>query len=117
MPTGAHGLMQITEDTFDHYMMLKGEEGKYTYDDLFDPQVNIDYGSAVLRSHLDEFGDEKTAVAAYNAGPGQVESWLEDPNISSDGKTIIPENIPFDETRNYVQRVEDAKEVYHELYY
>lgn len=113
----AYGLMQITGDTFDYYMMRKGEEGKYTHDDLFDPAVNIDYGCAVLRNHLDIFGDEKTAVAAYNAGPGQVEEWLTDSDLSYDGKTLIAENIPFEETRNYVQRVEDAKNMYIELYY
>lgn len=113
----AYGLMQITGDTFDYYMMLRGEEGKYTHDDLFDPAINIDYGCAVLRSHLDTFGDEKTAVAAYNAGPGHVAVWLNDSDISPDGETLIAENIPFEETRNYVQRVEDAKETYIELYY
>lgn len=113
----AYGLMQITGDTFDYYMMLRGEEGKYTHDDLFDPAVNIDYGCAVLKSHLDTFGDEKAAVAAYNAGPGHVAEWLDNPNISLDGKTLITENIPFEETRNYVQRVEDAKNTYIELYY
>lgn len=57
------------------------------------------------------------AVAAYNAGPGNVEAWLTDPAISSDGKTLIVKNIPFEETRSYVQRVESAKEKYLELYY
>ena len=91
-PAGAHGLMQITEDTFEHYMNI-------------------------LRNHLDTFGDEECAVAAYNAGPGNVEAWLTDPAISSDGKTLIVKNIPFEETRSYVQRVESAKEKYLELYY
>lgn len=113
---GAHGLMQITEDTFDHYMFLRGEEGKYTLDDLYDPAVNIDYGCNILRDHLDQFGDEECAVAAYNAGPGNVLEWLSDPSVSSDGKTLIVENIPFEETRNYVDRVESAKKTYIELY-
>ena len=109
--------MQITHDTFDHYRSLRGEEDVYSDEDIFDPEVNIDYGCNILRDHLDTFGNEECAVAAYNAGPGNVESWLEDPNISKDGKTLIVEKIPFDETRDYVDKVEDAKEMYIKLYY
>lgn len=114
---GACGLMQIMPETFDHYMMLRGETGKYTAEDLFDPAVNIDYGSYILHHHIEMFGDEKTAVAAYNAGAGSVEQWLDDPNISPDGKTLNCDNIPYEETRNYVVKVEDAKDKYNELYY
>ena len=90
-PAGAYGLMQITADTLDLYMSMRGEEGKYTVEDLFEPSVNI-------------------------AGPGNVYAWLADPAISPDGKTLIVENIPFEETRSYVERVESTKEKYHELY-
>lgn len=114
---GAYGLMQITDDTFEHYMNLRGESGNYTVEDLFTPSVNIDYGCNILSDHINTFGDEECAVAAYNAGPGNVEAWLSDPVISPDGKTLIVENIPFDETRNYVERVEESKKVYKELYY
>ncbi len=116
-PAGAYGLMQITDDTFEHYMNLRGESGEYTVEDLFTPSVNIDYGCNILSDHINTFGDEKAAVAAYNAGPGNVEAWLSDPEISPDGKTLTVENIPFDETRNYVERVEDSKQAYKELYY
>ena len=116
-PAGAHGLMQITEDTFEHYMNLRGEADKYTLEDLYDPAVDIEYGCNLLRSHLSTCVDEEWAVAAYSAGPGNVEAWLTDPAISSDGKTLIVKNIPFEETRSYVQRVESAKEKYLELYY
>ena len=114
---GAYGLMQITDDTFEHYMNLRGESGEYTVEDLFTPSVNIDYGCNILSDHINTFGDEKAAVAAYNAGPGNVEAWLFDPEISPDGKTLIVENIPFEETRNYVERVEYSKQAYKELYY
>ncbi len=113
---GAHGLMQITDDTFEHYRSLREETETYTADALYDPEVNIDYGCHILRDHLNIFGDERAAVAAYNAGPGNVEAWLENPAISPDGKTLDADNIPFEETRNYVRRVEDAKEMYQKLY-
>ncbi len=114
---GACGLMQIMPETFDHYQYMRGEEGAYSHDALFDPAVNIDYGCYILREHLDTFENEECAVAAYNAGAGSVSSWLNDPNISSDGKTLIVDNIPYDETRDYVHKVEDAKQVYLDLYY
>ena len=101
----------------DHYQYMRGEEGAYSHDALFDPAVNIDYGCYILREHLDTFENEECAVAAYNAGAGSVSSWLNDPNISSDGKTLIVDNIPYDETRDYVHKVEDAKQVYLDLYY
>ena len=63
---GACGLMQITPDTFDTYMNIRGESGKYTTNDLFDPAINIDYGCYILRDHLDTFGNEECALAAYN---------------------------------------------------
>lgn len=113
---GAHGLMQITDDTFAHYRGLREEAEDYSLEALYNPAVNIDYGCHILRDHLDIFGDERCAVAAYNAGPGNVEAWLENPNISPDGKTLETDSIPFEETRNYVHRVEEAKEKYAELY-
>lgn len=113
---GACGLMQITGDTFETYMNIRGESEKYSPDDLFDPAINIDYGCYILRDHLNTFGDEECAVAAYNAGPNSVLTWLNDSNISTDGKTLIVENIPYDETRDYVKKVEDAKRRYKELY-
>lgn len=115
---GACGLMQITPDTFETYMNIRGESGKYTTNDLFDPAINIDYGCYILRDHLDTFGNEECALAAYNAGPGNVTAWLEDPNISPDGKSLIVDNIPrsFAETRNYIIKVEEAEDIYRELY-
>ena len=115
---GACGLMQITPDTFETYMNIRGESGKYTTNDLFDPASNIDYGCYILRDHLDTFENEECALAAYNAGPGNVTAWLEDPNISPDGKTLIVDNIPqsFAETRNYIIKVEEAEDIYKDLY-
>lgn len=113
---GAHGLMQITDDTFEHYGNLRGESDSYSTDALYDPAVNIEYGCHILRDLLDTFGDEKCAVAAYNAGPGNVENWLADETISPDGKTLATDNIPFEETRSYVENVEESKEMYQKLY-
>lgn len=111
---GARGIMQMMPSSFEWLMSKRGEEGKYTADDLFDPEICIDYGSYLLRYFYDYYGTEQCAVAAYNAG-FVVTDWLGDPNCSSDGVTL--EVIPFPETSTYVERVEDAKEMYINLYY
>lgn len=111
---GALGLMQIMPETFDWLQEKRGEAGKYTTEDLYTPSVNIDYGSYLLRYFLDYYGNEKCAVAAYNAG-FEVSNWLEDPNCSPDGMTL--DVIPYPETSEYVVKVENAKQKYIELYF
>ena len=111
---GAVGLMQIMPETFDWLQEKRGEAGKYTTEDLYMPSVNIDYGSYLLRYFLDYYGNEKCAVAAYNAG-FEVSNWLEDPNCSPDGMTL--DVIPYPETSEYVVKVENAKQKYIELYF
>lgn len=111
---GARGLMQLMPETFDWLMEKRGEKGKYTADDLYDPEVNIDYGCYLLRYFLDYYGNEQCAVAAYNAG-FEVSNWLDDPNCSSDGMTL--DVIQYPETSDYVDKVESAKDKYNELYF
>lgn len=111
---GAVGLMQIMPETFDWLQEKRGEAGKYTTEDLYTPSVNIDYGSYLLRYFLDYYGNEKCAVAAYNAG-FEVSNWLEDSNCSPDGMTL--DVIPYPETSEYVVKVENAKQKYIELYF
>ena len=111
---GAMGIMQVMPETFDWLMDQRGETGKYTRDDLLNPAVCIDYGSYLLRYFYDYYGTEQAAVAAYNAG-FVVGEWLENPSYSNDGKTLTV--IPYPETSDYVDKVEDAKEQYIKLYY
>jgi len=111
---GAVGLMQMMPETFDWLQEKRGESGKYTTEDLYTPSVNIDYGSYLLRYFLDYYGNEKCAVAAYNAG-FEVSNWLEDPNCSPDGMTL--DVIPYPETSEYVVKVANARQKYIELYF
>lgn len=113
---GAMGLMQLMPSTFD--WLQQELEGSVTYssDSLLDPDVNIRYGTYLLSKLLKEHnGDIKTAAAAYNAGTANVQSWLSDGAYSQDGKTLS--NIPFDETRTYVDRVSEGYEMYKKIYY
>jgi len=111
---GAVGLMQITPDTFD-WLMTKTKE---TLDGrlLYDPETNIKYGTFFLRYLYAEFDSWDTAFAAYNAGRGNVNNWLKNPQLASNNQLII-ENIPIEETRNYVKKVNNNIEKYKKLYF
>ena len=76
--------------------------------------MNIRFGCWYLKYLLDSFsGNRKTAVAAYNAGPGNVRKWLNDENYSKGGEL---DSIPFKETAQYVERVQRAYDKYTKLY-
>src|SRR5690606_21776789 len=71
--------------------------------DLLVPEINLTLAAAELRSLLDEFGGQlPVALAGYNAGPNAARRWLPERPLDAD---IWIENIPYNETRNYVQRV------------
>ncbi len=92
---GARGLMQITPDTADTIETLSGGQ-TFVYEDLADPDLNIRYGTFYLRHLLDRFGgNEVAALAAYNGGPENAESW--------GGVDLEAEDIAFPETRAYVE--------------
>lgn len=107
----AHGLMQITPETLEWLVMV---EGGSELPDMYDPEQNIKYGTALLRLHLDEFGNYREMLAAYHAGRGAVNSWLSDPRYSSDGKTL--DNIPYGNTNDYVNKVLSVKRIYDKLF-
>ncbi len=95
----AGGLMQLTEITATEYASKLGLTN-YNY---MDPETNIKIGCFVLSSLIEKYGVVDTALAAYNAGVGNVDSWLENPDYSSDGKTLY--KIPFSETKHYVDKI------------
>lgn len=108
----AVGLTQITPETFD---WLKTKLGEKELDiSLTDPETSIKYGAFFLSYLLNEFENTDTALAAYHAGRGRVNGWLEDKSISPDGKTLI--KIPISETAHYVKKVNKAINVYKNLY-
>ena len=111
-PVGARGLMQIMPATFKD--IQKALKTDYTDDDLYDPAVNIRAGTYYLSYLYKILGDWELVHAAYNAGIGNVWSWLDDERYSKDGRLI---DIPFSETENYLKKVAIAKEKYKELYF
>lgn len=100
---GAYGLMQLMPDTA-KWMVDDGHFQPQFLERLEEPAVNIHMGSWYIGQLLHQFNDNPVAaIAAYNAGPGRVEGWLQEKKW--DGKVQHIENIPFGETRHYVQRV------------
>jgi soluble lytic murein transglycosylase len=72
-------------------------------DGLFDPMIAVPLGSAYLRELLDRYGEQlAVSLAAYNAGPAAVARWLPPQTLDAD---IWIENIPYNETRGYVQHI------------
>jgi soluble lytic murein transglycosylase len=111
---GAKGLMQITPDTARFIAHLSGGTA-FALDDLSTPQVNIAYGSYYLRYLLGRYGDsEVLALAAYNGGEGNVDRWIGRAAVAH--RTLRVRDIPFPETRAYVDRVEKAKREYGSTY-
>jgi soluble lytic murein transglycosylase len=101
---GAVGLMQLQPETAKGIALRTGGS-KFRVDDLTDPEINVRYGSWYLRHLLDKYGDEELALAAFNAGQGNVDSWRRQ------GK-----GIAFAETRHYVDRVQELKGIYRHAY-
>ncbi len=105
---GARGLMQVTPATAGEIEKLSGGT-TFRIVDLADPDINIRYGTFYLRELLDRYHDNTVAaLAAYNAGPTQVDSW--------GGSTLTLGEIPLDETRGYVAEVLDKRRAYRHEY-
>ncbi|MBQ2667614.1 MAG: lytic transglycosylase domain-containing protein [Clostridia bacterium] len=111
-PVGALGLMQMMPNTFTWMQSHVG--GSYPAEALFEPEISIRFGCALLKLLLNEYGDLTVALSAYNAGMGNVTSWLSDTAYSDDGVTL--KEIPFPETRIYVKKVLRYKEIYEKIY-
>jgi soluble lytic murein transglycosylase len=112
---GAKGLMQILPSTAD-YIAQKSGGTQFEQGDLATPQINIAYGSWYLRYLLDHYeGNELLALAAYNAGEGEVDGWLH--GAAAEGEDFeVASHIPFPETREYVTRVLSVRDRYRREY-
>ena len=105
---GARGLMQITPQAAKD---IERHSGGTTFElgDLSDPEINIRYGTYLLRELLERYGgDAVAALAAYNAGPTNAERW--------GGSELTIDAIPFPETRAYVEDVLEKQRAYREEY-
>ena len=110
---GARGLMQILPST--GRLLARQERLRYDASDLYDPEINIRYGTRYLKDVLGSFGGRVDyALASYNAGPHRVRRWTGmDLTIPSE---VFIEEIPFEETRDYVKLVLRNQMLYRRLY-
>jgi soluble lytic murein transglycosylase len=110
----AHGLMQITEDTA-KWIAGQMKMTDFEVQDLYKPDINIKMGCWYLDNLRQEFkGNLELMLASYNAGRGNVNSWLQDSKYSKDGETL--EYIPFKETDKYIKRVKVNYNIYKHFY-
>lgn len=111
---GAIGLMQIMPKTGEWIadkMKLKNFQNEMLYDETY----NIKLGCWYLKNLQEQYNnDQVLLLAAYNAGSGNVNRWLSLPQHSADGKTLY--NIPYKETRNYIDKVMKAYNKYKWIY-
>jgi soluble lytic murein transglycosylase len=102
--SGAIGLMQLLPDTAQGIALHTGGS-RFRVEDLYDPEINVRYGSFYLRRLLRKYDDTRLALAAYNAGQANVDRWL-----------AADEGIRFPETREYVDEVLELRDIYARAY-
>jgi soluble lytic murein transglycosylase len=102
--SGAIGLMQLLPDTAKGIALHTGGS-RFQVEDLYDPEINVRYGSFYLRRLIRKYDDTRLALAAYNAGQANVDGWL-----------TKGEGIPFPETREYVDEVMELRDIYARAY-
>jgi soluble lytic murein transglycosylase len=102
----AYGLMQLLPQSARFIQRKSGIKGDYR-----DPKVNIELGTWFLGYLNDRYdGDERLMLAAYNSGEGSVDAWTSDEGFD------IEKDIPYKETREYVERALEAQKAYEEIY-
>lgn len=112
--SGAKGLMQMMEGTVQDVVNSLGLDNDKTYN-LYDAETNIMLGTKYFSELLENYNNNQyLALAAYNAGTGNVKKWIEKGIIKEDGSDI--ENIPFKETNIYVRKILQNYRIYQELY-
>ncbi|MDI6601131.1 MAG: lytic transglycosylase domain-containing protein [Thermoanaerobacteraceae bacterium] len=110
---GAVGLMQIHPDTGEWIAKNLGIN-RYSNNILYAPETNIRFGCWYLNNLNQEFKDPVLVLAAYNAGSGNVLKWLNNTKYSKDGKELS--DIPFKETRDYIEKITRNYKMYTRLY-
>lgn len=109
---GAHGLMQLLEDTAKHSADVVGID--YYPEKLNDVDYNLDLGVGYFDYLYRYYNNKDLALAAYNGGVGNVDTWLKEGTLDKDNPDSL--NIPFEETRQYVTKVNANYEVMKKFY-
>ena len=107
----AQGLMQLMYSTAEDVAKKNGIE--LTEENILEPDININIGTKYISTLLEKYECVEIALAAYNAGSGNVDKWIKNGVINADGSDI--ENIPFKETNNYVRKIMRDYKIYSEM--
>ncbi|MBQ8635502.1 transglycosylase SLT domain-containing protein [bacterium] len=111
-PVGALGLSQLMPSTANFI-----ENKQVTKDTLVTPDKNIKIGLKYFTYLVDYFdNDEYLAILAYNAGPGNIKKWRNNPSINSNEIDVFVENIPYIETKNYIKKILSSYWTYINIY-
>lgn len=110
---GARGLMQLMEDAFDWIKFRLDDDRDLTFDNMYDPELNIQYGAYYLSYLMEKYdGSIDLSAAAYHCGMNLVDSWLADGTISAENFKV--EDIPDenDQTSHYINKINKAYKEY-----
>ena len=107
----AKGLMQLMDSTAQE--IASKSQIELTEENILDPDININLGTQYIATLLDKYECMEVALAAYNAGSGNVDKWIKNGVIKADGSDI--ENIPYKETNTYVRKIMRDYKIYMEL--
>jgi len=111
---GARGIMQIMPVTGQEIAGNMGWPAEFKEDDLYRPMISIRLGARYLARQREYFnGNLMAALAAYNAGPGNSEIWL---NLANQDTDLFLEIIRYEETRRYLRQISEFTSIYSRLY-
>lgn len=108
----AKGLMQLMYPTAED--IAKRIDIEINEENILEPEININLGTKYISMLIQKYNNINLALAAYNAGSGNVDGWIEKGILKSDGTDI--ENVPFAETNNYVRKILRDYEIYINIY-
>ena len=108
----AKGLMQLMYSTAEEISLKVNVE--LNEENILEPDININLGTKYISMLIQKYNNTNLALAAYNAGSGNVDGWIEKGTLKSDGSDI--ENVPFTETNNYVRKILRDYEIYKNIY-
>lgn len=107
----ARGLMQLIYSTAEEVAEKNGIE--LTDENILNPETNINIGTKYISTLIEKYECIEVALAAYNAGSGNVDKWIKNGTIKADGSDI--ENIPYKETNNYVRKIMRDYKIYTQI--
>lgn len=109
---GAKGLMQLMYPTAEE--LAKKADIDLNEEKVLEPDININLGTRYISTLIQKYENINLALAAYNAGSGNVDNWIEEGTLKDDGTDI--ENVPFTETNNYVRKILRDYQIYKQIY-